>query len=339
MTVIGTFLHSLRKTLRSRFIKKRDLKLLQQLETILCGNSISLVDIGAAGGLQDRWKPFSRVVDLVAVEPDPRAKESLEKLETTSLHSLHRVNLPLASTTRALDFYLCKHPRQSSVLKPNAEHFAKYNDGHKWDVVKVETMNATTLDSLIVSKLKPDFLKLDTQGSELDILKGSMKTLQSCLGLETEVEFREMYESQPLFGDLSKFLQGTGFEFIDFVAFGKWERSRTDGLRTFLGELIHADALFMRSPESAVTIAKKLEDKTLILRYLGLLYIYARSDMMRATLTIAADNELIDKLVFTKLEAIADEIDIRLHKYQSRLNVLSSITGWTNTELRFNVVS
>jgi len=337
--VIEISLPSLRKALRSRFIKKRDLKLLQQLETILCGNNISLVDIGAAGGLQNRWKPFTRVVDLTAVEPDPRAKESLERLETTTLHSLHRVNSPLASTTRVLDFYLCKHPKQSSVLKPNAEHFAKYNDGYKWDVEKVERMNATTLDSLIVSKLKPDFLKLDTQGSELDILKGSMTTLQSCLGLETEVEFREMYESQPLFGDLTKFLHGAGFEFIDFVAFGKWERSRPDGLRTFLGELIHADALFMRSPESAVKITKELADKTLILRYLGLLYIYARSDMMRATLTIAANNELIDELLLKKLKAIADEIDIRLHKYQSRLNVLSSITGWTNTELRFNVVS
>jgi len=311
----------------------------KQLEIILCESGISLVDIGAAGGLQDRWKPFSALVDLVAVEPDPRAKESIERLESTSLRSLHRVNSPLASTHREIDFFLCKHPRQSSVLKPNSKHFAKYNDGHKWNVEKVEQMSAITLDSALASKIQPTFLKLDTQGSELDILQGAMTTLHSCLGIEVEVEFREIYQSQPLFGDLSKFLLDNEFDFIDFVAFGKWERSRPDGLRTFLGELIHADALFLRSPASAVDLAKKLNDPSLIRRYLALLFIYLRSDMMRATLKLAFDQGLVDKLATKELREIADRIDVRLHKYQSRLNILSSITGWTDSELRFNVVT
>jgi FkbM family methyltransferase len=330
---------SIRTALRSWFIKKRDLNLKKQLEIILCESGISLVDIGAAGGLQDRWKPFSGLVDLVAVEPDPRAKESIERLESTSLRSLHRVNSPLASTHREIDFFLCKHPRQSSVLKPNSKHFAKYNDGHKWNVEKVEQMSAITLDSALASKIQPDFLKLDTQGSELDILQGATATLHSCLGIEVEVEFREMYQSQPLFGDLSKFLLDNEFDFIDFVAFGKWERSRPDGLRTFLGELIHADALFLRSPESAVDLAKKLNDPMLIRRYLALLFIYLRSDMMRATLKLALDKKLVDELATKELREIADKIDVRLHKYQSRLNILSSITGWTDSELRFNVVT
>lgn len=330
---------SIRTALRSWFIKKRNLKLNKQLEVILCGSGISLVDIGAAGGLQDRWKPFSGFVDLVAVEPDPRAKESIEKLESTSLRSLHRVNSPLASTHRELNFYLCKHPRQSSVLKPNGKHFAKYNDGHKWNVEKVENMSAITLDSALASKIQPDFLKLDTQGSELDILQGATATLRSCLGIEVEVEFREMYQSQPLFGDVSKFLIDNEFDFIDFVAFGKWERSRPDGLRTFLGELIHADALFLRSPESTVDLAKKLNDPVLIRRYLALLFIYLRSDMMRATLKLAFDQGLLDELATKDLQKMADKIDLRLHKYQSRLNILSSIIGWTDSELRFNVVT
>lgn len=330
---------SIRNALRSWFIRKRDLKLNEQIDIILCGSGISLVDIGAAGGLQDRWKPFSRFVDLVAVEPDPRAKESIERLENSSLRSLHRVNSPLASTFREIDFYLCKHPRQSSVLKPNLEHFAKYNDGHKWNVERVEQMSAITLDSALASKIQPDFLKLDTQGSELDILQGAKTTLHSCLGIEVEVEFREMYQSQPLFGDLSKFLLDNEFDFVDFVAFGKWERSRPDGLRTFLGELVHADALFLRSPESAVGLAKKLNDPELIRRYLALLFIYLRSDMMRATLKLAFDQGLVDKLATKELREIADRIDVRLHRYQSRLNILSSITGWTDSELRFNVVT
>lgn len=329
----------IRNTLRSRSIRKRDLTLCKQLETVLHGSGLSLVDIGAAGGLQDRWRPFSSFIALITVEPDPRANESIEKLESTTLRSLHRVNSPLASTSREIDFYLCKHPRQSSVLRPNLNHFEKYNDGHKWEVERIEKMSAVTLDSVLASKEQPDFLKLDTQGSELDILQGATETLGFCLGVEAEVEFREMYESQPLFGDLSKFLLTNGFEFTDFVAFGKWERSRPDGLRTFLGELIHADALFLRSPESAVNLAKRLNDPQLLRRYIALLFIYLRSDMMRATLMLALKHSLIDEPSVKELQVISDKIDVRLHKYQSRLNILSSVTGWTNSELRFNVVT
>lgn len=330
---------SLRNALRTWFLQKRDLKLKKQLADILCGSGISLVDIGAAGGLQDRWKAFSSFVDLVAVEPDPRAKESIEWLESTTLKSLHRVNSPLASTSREVDFYLCKHPRQSSVFKPNSKHFEKYNDGHKWNIEKVEQMLAITLDAALDSKIQPDFLKLDTQGSELDILHGATTTLKTCLGIEVEVEFREMYQSQPLFGDVSKFMLNNEFDFIDFVAFGKWERSRSDGLRTFLGELIHADALFLRSPESAVDLAKRLNDPAIIRRYLALLFIYLRSDMMTATLKIAFDRGLVDENVKKEMQKIIDKIDVRVHKFQSRLNILSSITGWTDAELRFNVVT
>ena len=334
-----TLMPSLRTAVRARLIKRRNSRLVQQLESILCGSGVSLVDIGAAGGLQDRWKPFSSFVDLVAVEPDPRAKDSIEKLESTTLRSLHRVNSTLASTAREIDFYLCKHPRQSSVLMPNSKHFSKYNDGHKWNVEKVEQMSAITLDSALASKIQPDFMKLDTQGSELDILHGATATLQNCLGVEVEVEFREIYQSQPLFGDVSKFLLNNEFDFIDFVAFGRWERSRPDGLRTFLGELIHADALFLRSPESAVDLAKKLNDPALIRRYLALLFIYLRSDMMKATLKLAFDNGLLDEPATKELRVVADKIDVRLHKYQSRLNILSSATSWTDSELRFNVVT
>ncbi|NCU86705.1 MAG: hypothetical protein EBV58_02720 [Actinobacteria bacterium] len=134
-------------------------------------------------------------------------------------------------------------------------------------------------------------------------------------------------------------MTANGFEFIDFVAFGRWERSRPDGLRTFLGELIHADALFMRSPESALALAKTRDDTDLVLRYRALLCVYARSDMMRTTLAIASEQNLLNEQLLKKIWFTADQIDSRLHRFQSRFNVLSSITGWTDTKLRFNVVT
>jgi len=332
-------MYSIRQSLRKRFIKRRDDGLSNDLKSILEGNGVTLVDVGAAGGLQDRWKPFAKSVDLVAVEPDPRAIETIEKLETTTLRSLHRINSPLAEKAGEVEFFLCKHPRQSSVLRPNPDHFKKYHDGHKWEVVETINLNAMRLDDVLLPSLIADFLKLDTQGSELGILRGSDSVLNSCLGVEVEVEFREMYLKQPLFGDVASFLISKDLDFIDFVAFGKWERSRPDGLRTFLGELIHADALFLRSPDSIIRDAVKSDDQTQLIKYFAILYIYLRSDMLRATLHQAEDGHLLTPEYLAKLKHITEQIDDRLHKYQSRLNILSSLTAWTDSELRFNVTS
>ena len=57
----------------------------------------------------------------------------------------------------------------NSYYLEETEHF------NKETLVKIKS---TTLDKLISLKEKFDFLKIDTQGSELDILKGGLETLK-----------------------------------------------------------------------------------------------------------------------------------------------------------------
>ena len=68
-------------------------------------------------------------------------------------------------------------------------------------------MSVDTLDNVFqkstlegrVEVINPDFVKLDTQGTELYILKGMQHTLtRSIFGVEAEVQFIEMYRGQPL---------------------------------------------------------------------------------------------------------------------------------------------
>jgi len=80
-----------------------------------------------------------------------------------------------------------------------------------------------------------DYLKLDTQGTELDIIRGGERIVRSKLVIRTEVEFVEMYEGQDLFDEVARELSLAGFRFLDF----------TDGPR-HQGKRIWADALFVR---------------------------------------------------------------------------------------------
>jgi FkbM family methyltransferase len=106
------------------------------------------------------------------------------------------------------------------------------------------------LDSLIAAATAPcappDFLSLDVQSGEYEVLLGARDALeQSICGLIVEVEFGEMYVGQRRFQDVYDLLDGAGFDFVRFLAIGETSVRaplgfRGDGYQDF------ADALFLR---------------------------------------------------------------------------------------------
>jgi FkbM family methyltransferase len=106
------------------------------------------------------------------------------------------------------------------------------------------------LDGLIAAQPAhcppPDFLSLDVQSGEYEVLLGARDALeQSICGLIVEVEFGEMYAGQRRFQDVYDLLNGAGFDFVHFLAIGETSVKaplgfRGDGYQDF------ADALFLR---------------------------------------------------------------------------------------------
>lgn len=94
-----------------------------------------------------------------------------------------------------------------------------------------------------------DFVKIDVQGSELAVFQGGTKALAGATIVQTEVEFVELYEGQPLFADIDRFLRGAGFQFHTLLTFGGRcfkpmliDNDPNRGLR----QLLWADALYVR---------------------------------------------------------------------------------------------
>lgn len=83
--------------------------------------------------------------------------------------------------------------------------------------IQIRTLDG--LDELRDGKVPPpDLLVLDTQGTELEILRGAHGTLASTtIALYVEVEFVELYEGQSLFGDVAAFLRDLDFDFVGFT--------------------------------------------------------------------------------------------------------------------------
>jgi len=74
------------------------------------------------------------------------------------------------------------------------------------------------LDDIVFDRTKFNFINMDVQGYELNVLKGSEKTLNSIRYIMTEVNKVELYENCVLFDELKLFLSHYGFIDVDI----KW---------------------------------------------------------------------------------------------------------------------
>ena len=94
----------------------------------------------------------------------------------------------------------------SSILKPT-KVLINYPD---IDFSTKETVDMVTLDSVISENHNFNFLNIDVQGYELEVLKGAEKTLQNIDYVFTEVNLVDLYEGNPLVEDMDNFLQSCG---------------------------------------------------------------------------------------------------------------------------------
>ena len=56
-----------------------------------------------------------------------------------------------------------------------------------------------------------DFLKIDIQGAERDVLAHARAKLAETVAIQTEISFVPLYKDQPTLGDIDLELRGQGF--------------------------------------------------------------------------------------------------------------------------------
>jgi FkbM family methyltransferase len=96
------------------------------------------------------------------------------------------------------------------------------------------------LDDLFAGSLY-DFIKIDTQGSELDIIEGGKETIRKAKYLLLELSFVPYNEGAPLIDDILPVVRSLGFRMID--TFGP-----TLGGHCWGDKKIQVDALFTSLP-------------------------------------------------------------------------------------------
>lgn len=154
-------------------------------------------------------------------------------------------------------------PTSSSLYSYDPAYGSFYFFCYNHDFVVSETMRTmekreldiVTLDHLFstgsIPVSPPDFLSMDVQGAEYDILQGAESLLEkNVLGLVLETWFHPVYQGQKVFGDICSYLSDRGFYFVKFLKTTEYSPYRSPvGLRGE-GFQVFSDALFMRRIDS-----------------------------------------------------------------------------------------
>jgi len=208
----------------------------------------TFVDVGAMSLGSEPYAPLVNqgIGRVIGFEP---VAEECDKLNILHRNSSH-LFLPYAIGDGSSGvFNTCNYPMTSSLFIPNSGLVDRFtNLGELMQVVSSENIMTRKLDD--ISEIgDADYLKMDVQGAELQILKGGRKILQDVMIVHTEVEFVPLYAGQPLFADIDAELRAQGFlfhRFLDIKGCPFKPFALADGRPGAISQQLWADAVYVK---------------------------------------------------------------------------------------------
>ena len=221
-----------------------------------------LIDVGCAGGIDDAWRAFGRSLVVHAYDPDIAACEDARARERFDHVAYHAQHVGLPET----------HPfvvgrREEASKWPNTNIWGRISAGYLAERAQkvMASVAAQMADPSAVIGVDDivrteglstvDFLKIDVDGSDVEVLESAREVLASrqLLGVGMEVNwFGSANPSEHTFHNTDRHLREAGF-----TLFGLTVRkySRTDMpapfeketfARTLFGQPYQGDAIYIR---------------------------------------------------------------------------------------------
>ena len=194
-------------------------------------NPVAILDIGAHSGQFYGWAKNMWPNSVVwMIEANHLHEQTLKNI--TQFTNDEYFMAALGDEERDVIFY-------TRSDKPHTEGNSYYKEANYWDIphlIQEDTVRLQKLDDLFDNDTVFEIIKMDTQGSELDILKGGKNLVNKASIIILEVAYTEYNIGSPTAEDVIKYMNEVGFE--EKMSIGE----HYDG-----DEIIQKDLLFLKN--------------------------------------------------------------------------------------------
>ena len=168
-----------------------------------------ILDIGANIG---QWYREIQTMfpdsEVFSIEANPNCEHQLMQINPNYLITF------LGKEESIIDFHTPKNNPLSqggSFYIENSDHFNEY---------ETQQLSVVTLDSL---NQEFDFIKMDVQGAELDIIKGGLKTILNSSILQLELGVLDYNIGSPQASEIISYLYNLDFHLFDIGSLYYWD--------------------------------------------------------------------------------------------------------------------
>jgi FkbM family methyltransferase len=180
-------------------------------------SGFNVIDIGCRGQLNPKWDPIEKQINLHGFDPD---QAECERLAQAPNHFKSVIYHPyaVAGHKGKATLYKTRSGSCYSLLKPNTQWLKRFSFHALLDVLGEEELDVNSLGNLSELKhLDLDVIKIDSQGLELEILKGATELLDQSIYAETESGFTPNYENESTQAEVDEYMRSKGFLLFDLI--------------------------------------------------------------------------------------------------------------------------
>lgn len=213
-------------------------------------DGLCLIDVGAHyGETYNTYKKFANEFSYIGFEPDPDTYSILKKnFENLKPHENHKIiNSAVGPNNGTISFIKTQADAVSGVLPPEDELNNRVPSGDHIIIDKFD-VPVKTLDYVLNEFSTVSLLKIDTEGFDLECLKGAEESLNSSKinVIMCESFFVKYRQGQCYFWDIASFLKSKNYYFINlydsrnttqgrlYTANGLWISKRVAGELNYL---------------------------------------------------------------------------------------------------------
>jgi FkbM family methyltransferase len=174
-----------------------------------------VLDVGAHRG---HFARFLRNIGyrglIVSFEPEPENYRHL-RAAAERAPNWRALSFALGERNGTASFNVAHVSQFSSFLEPSAyshEQFGLFSDTARVISVQMRRLDSVIEELVGAPEARGIFLKMDTQGYDMNVLDGSTETLQLVRGVQTEVSVKALYDHMVPYDVAITRMQSFGFE-------------------------------------------------------------------------------------------------------------------------------